>query len=160
MELLSRIVKSLLLMFRRPMRQQYAALCYRREPQSDHVEVLLVTSRDTGRWIIPKGWPMADKPAYGVAAQEAFEEAGVKGKVEKEPLGYYHYDKVLKDDFSVGCMVQVHALAVERLVEDFPEKHQRKSRWFEYEVAAQQVKEPLLKSLILDFGSKMDRRAA
>jgi len=160
MEFMSRFFKDLLLMFRRPMRQQYAALCYRREPKSDHVEVLLVTSRDTGRWIIPKGWPMADKPACGVAAQEAFEEAGVRGCVEKEPIGYYLYNKVLKDDFAIGCKVQVHALAVERLVEDYPEKDQRISRWFDCATAAEQVNEPLLKSLILEFGQKMQGRAA
>nr|WP_316652630.1 NUDIX hydrolase [uncultured Gellertiella sp.] len=160
MELISRLAKTLLLMFHRPVRQQYAALCYRREPTSDHVEVLLVTSRDSGRWIIPKGWPMADKPAYGVAAQEAFEEAGVRGDIDKEPLGYYLYNKLMKDDFAIGCKVQVHALEVKRLVEDYPERDQRKSRWFDYEVAAEQVNEPLLKSLILEFGHKMEHRAA
>ena len=160
MKLLSRLAAWLQLMFRRPPRQQYAALCYRQDPASDHVKVLLVTSRDTGRWIIPKGWPMADKPPHGVAAQEAYEEAGVKGEVEREPLGYYLYNKVLKDDFAIGCRVQVHALQVERLLEDYPEKDQREAHWFDYEVAAQQVREPLLKSLILEFGHRMERRAA
>ena len=70
MAFFSRLARSLLLMFRRPPRQQYAALCYRREPKTDHLEVLLLTSRDTGRWVIPKGWSMPDKPAHGVAAQE------------------------------------------------------------------------------------------
>jgi 8-oxo-dGTP pyrophosphatase MutT (NUDIX family) len=158
--LFSRLCKSLMLMFRRPPRQQYAALCYRWEPKGDRVEVLLVTSRDTGRWIIPKGWPMADKPAHGVAAQEAYEEAGVKGRVDREPLGFYVYDKVLKDDFSVGCRVQVHALQVEKLEEDYPEKTQRTHRWFDYETAAAQVREPSLKSLILDFGHRLEQRAA
>lgn len=160
MAFVSRLARSLLLMFRRPPRQQYAALCYRREPKTDHLEVLLLTSRDTGRWVIPKGWPMPDKPAHGVAAQEAFEEAGVKGRVEAEPLGFYLYRKVLKDDFSVGCKVQVHALEVERLVEDYPEKTQRMHRWFDYRSAASQVHEPTLKDLILAFGARMEARPA
>ncbi|MBB4064270.1 NUDIX hydrolase [Gellertiella hungarica] len=160
MALISRLAAWLKLMFRRPPRQQYAALCYRQDPADRHVEVLLVTSRDTGRWIIPKGWPMADKPGHGVAAQEAFEEAGVTGQVEKRPIGYYLYDKVLKDDFAVGCRVQVHALAVDKLLDDYPEKDQRKHRWFPYKSAAEQVREPTLRSLILDFGRSLEQRAA
>lgn len=160
MTVFSRLVAWLKLMVRRPPKQQYAALCYRQDPADHHVEVLLVTSRDTGRWIIPKGWPMADKPDYGVAAQEAYEEAGVRGEISKQPIGYYLYDKVLKDDFAIGCRVQVHPLAVERLIDDYPEKGQRQSRWFPYQSAAEKVREPLLKSLILDFGRSLERRAA
>ncbi len=160
MTVFSRLLAMLQLMVRRPPKQQYAALCYRQDPSDHHVDVLLVTSRDTGRWIIPKGWPMGDKPDYGVAAQEAFEEAGVHGHVSREPIGYYLYDKVLKDDFAIGCRVQVHPLEVERLIEDYPEKGQRKSRWFDYQSAAEQVREPLLKRLILDFGRSLERRAA
>lgn len=160
MAFITDMVRSLQLMFRRPPRQQYAALCYRWAPKSDRVEILLLTSRDTGRWIIPKGWPMGDKPACGVAAQEAYEEAGVKGRVEKEPVGFYLYDKVLKDDFAVGCRVQVHALQVEKLEEDYPEKDQRIHRWFDYETAATQVREPTLKELILRFGHQLEKQAA
>lgn len=160
MAVFSRLIAWLQLMLRRPPKQQYAALCYRQDPADHHVEVLLVTSRGTGRWIIPKGWPMEDKPAHGVAAQEAYEEAGVRGHVSKQPIGYYDYDKVLKDDFAIGCRVQVHPLAVENFADDYPEIGQRKSRWFPYETAAEQVREPLLKSLILDFGRTLERRAA
>lgn len=160
MGFLSRLVNSLLLMFRRPPRQQYAALCYRWAPKTDRVQVLLLTSRDTGRWVIPKGWPMGDKPAHGVAAQEAFEEAGVTGRVEKDPIGFYVYDKVLKDDFAMGCRVQVHALQVDKLAEDFPEKDERVRRWFDIDTAAVQVREPSLKALILKFGEHLEREAA
>ena len=103
---------------------------------------------------------MGDKPACGVAAQEAYEEAGVKGRVDKEPVGFYLYDKVLKDDFAVGCRVQVHALQVEKLEEDYPEKDQRIHRWFDYETAATQVREPTLKELILRFGHQLEKQAA
>lgn len=160
MGFLSHLIDPLLLMFRRPPRQQYAALCYRWAPKADRVEVLLLTSRDTRRWVIPKGWPMDDKPAHGVAEQEAFEEAGVKGRIEKEPIGFYVYDKVMKDDFAIGCRVQVHALQVERLEEEYPEKQQRVHRWFDYEAAAGEVREPSLKALILKFGHHLERKAA
>lgn len=65
-------------------RTQYAAICYRRtDDSSGPIEVLLITSRGTGRWVIPKGWPMAKKKPHEVASQEAWEEAGVRGRVRK-----------------------------------------------------------------------------
>jgi 8-oxo-dGTP pyrophosphatase MutT (NUDIX family) len=73
-------------------RAQYGALPFRRTPD---LEILLVTSRDTGRWVIPKGWPMKSKSRRAAAAIEALEEAGVEGEVGRQPLGAYIYDKVL-----------------------------------------------------------------
>jgi hypothetical protein len=75
-------------------RVQYAALPYRTKGKSQ-LEIMLVTSRGTRRWIIPKGWPKRGKPPYDTAAKEAFEEAGVIGKVRKRPIGSYPYDKIL-----------------------------------------------------------------
>ncbi|HEX2018774.1 MAG TPA: NUDIX hydrolase, partial [Aurantimonas sp.] len=72
-------------------RKQFAALPFRTD--ADGVEVLLVTSRDTGRWVIPKGWPMKNRRPHRAAAIEAFEEAGVVGKASKVPMGTYDYDK-------------------------------------------------------------------
>ena len=69
----------------RPERHQVAALCWRMG-QGGAVEILLVTSRDTGRWVIPKGWPMDGKSASAAAAREAWEEAGVKGTVRPESI--------------------------------------------------------------------------
>ena len=97
-------------MFRRPNRGQYAALCYRLKKGADMPEILVVTSRDTGRWVIPKGWPMGDKPGYEVAKQEALEEAGVVGEAEAQPVGRYSYDKHLDHGIKVHCEVQVHAV--------------------------------------------------
>ena len=75
MKILNRLATDVGLMLRRPPRQQYAALCYRSSKKLREPEVLLLTSRDTGRWVIPKGWPMANKKAHAVAEQEAYEEA-------------------------------------------------------------------------------------
>ena len=77
MSFFDRITNEVRLMFRRPERMQCAALCYRFKKKSLQPEMLVITSRDTGRWIIPKGWPMDGKKSHEVAAREAWEEAGV-----------------------------------------------------------------------------------
>ncbi|MEN9850080.1 MAG: hypothetical protein RL128_243, partial [Pseudomonadota bacterium] len=60
-------------------RTQYGALCWRMH--RGKVEVLLITSRDTGRWVIPKGWPIDGLAPAQTAAREAWEEAGVEGDI-------------------------------------------------------------------------------
>jgi 8-oxo-dGTP pyrophosphatase MutT (NUDIX family) len=153
--LLARLATDMQLMFRRPPRQQYAALCYRLKKKTGDVEMLLMTSRDTGRWVIPKGWPMAGKLSHEVAAQEAFEEAGVRGTIEAEPLGYFTYDKALKDGVKVVCKVQVYPLAVSELAKRFKEKGERKLEWVSCNEAVKRVREPELRDLILVFQSRM-----
>ena len=109
-------------MFRRPKRMQYAALCYRRTKKEGQLEILLLTSRDTGRWVIPKGWPMGSKASHVVAETEAREEAGVKGIVEHEPLGAFGYGKAMAEGMVLPCEVQVHALEVTGSLKDYKEK--------------------------------------
>src|ERR1700729_4428684 len=92
---------------------QYAALPYRAKGQSQ-LEIMLVTSRGTRRWIIPKGWPKRGMPPYDTAAKEGCEEAGVIGKVTKRPIGSYPYDKILGEGNKTSCRVQVFALRVAR----------------------------------------------
>src|SRR5271170_7842981 len=87
-------------------RVQYAALPYRRKGRSP-TEVLLVTSRETGRWIIPKGWPAKGKAPHKSAAREAREEAGVVGKINLRSVGSFSYEKRLKGGKVVVCEVQV-----------------------------------------------------
>src|SRR6476620_6477998 len=77
-------------------KSQYAALPYRRRAHS-LVEILLVTSRDSGRWVIPKGWPIPGLAAHNSAAREAMEEGGVLGQVGDHAIGIYHYNKRLAD---------------------------------------------------------------
>lgn len=115
------------------------------------VRVLLVTSRGTGRWIIPKGWPMRGKTPARAAAQEAFEEAGVVGKARRRAIGAYDYDKVAPDGGSLRCTVQVFPLAVRQLVDDWPEAAERRRQWFEVDEAAGRVDEPGLKAIIAAF---------
>ena len=130
-------------------RTQYGALCWRQDAQG--VKVLLVTSRDTGRWIIPKGWPMLGMAPEAAAAQEAWEEAGVEGEVNPAALGRYGYLKVLALAVPVPCAVVVYALRVERLAETFPEMKERHREWFPLAEAAALVQEPDLGRLIAGF---------
>ncbi|GGD80677.1 NUDIX hydrolase [Rhizobium anhuiense] len=158
MTLFARLASDVQLMFRRPPRQQYGALCYRVKKKSGEVEVLLMTSRDTGRWVIPKGWPMTRKCAHEVAMQEAFEEAGVRGVVEPETLGAYTYPKVLRDGVQVVCKVQVYALEVTNMMKNFKEKGERRIEWVSFDEAAGRVREPELRHLFLAFKKKMTDR--
>lgn len=130
-------------------RTQYGAICWR--VMRGKLEVLLVTSRDTGRWVIPKGWPMADKSPSSAAVQEAWEEAGVEGEVSDICLGLFSYDKVIGPALAVPCVVAVYPLKVTKLRDRFPERKQRIRKWFSPEKAAKKVVEPELSVILAEF---------
>lgn len=134
-------------------RTQFAALCYRGTPSKP--EVLLVTSRDTGRWIIPKGWPAAGQSPATSAAREAFEEAGATGRVSERAIGLYSYLKRREDGEAVPLMVAVFALRVEALAKDFPERRERRRKWVRPERAARLVDEPELRALMRDLPTRL-----
>jgi 8-oxo-dGTP pyrophosphatase MutT (NUDIX family) len=125
---------------------QYGAICWRMH--RGKVEVLLITSRDTGRWVIPKGWPMEGCSPAEAAAREAWEEAGVEGLVTKDGLGLFAYEKVLSPKHALSCQVEVFALRVAKLVSKFPERKERRRKWFAAEKAARKVVEPQLRQLL------------
>jgi 8-oxo-dGTP pyrophosphatase MutT (NUDIX family) len=125
--------------------RQVAALCWR--TGTDGPEVLLITSLNSKRWIVPKGWAEADLSPAENAAREAFEEAGVTGKLDSRPIGSFHYLKEKKDGGGMPCKVDVFALQVTRQVEDWPEKGAREMLWLSPEQAAIKVSEPGLRSL-------------
>ena len=112
------------------------------------VRVLLVTSRETRRWVVPRGNPIRDLSPAASAAQEAYEEAGVRGEVSPAPLGSYSYDKKRKNGEVVLTEVQLFALAVAEELESWPEQSQRERRWFAPGEAAEAVDEAALKDLI------------
>lgn len=112
---------------------------------------MLVTSRETGRWVIPKGWPHDNMSPARSAAQEAFEEAGITGAITKKPVGRFHYLKFYGDNDAVECVVHVHAMEVEEELARWPEKNQRTRRWFLRPEAAEQVDEPELRAIMLEF---------
>lgn len=130
---------------RRKPATQAAALCL--DSTGEHL--LLITSRDTGRWIIPKGWPMRKRSLPGTALREAWEEAGVEGKVGRKELGLYHYDKLRGQGFAIPVQVHVFGIAVAGLADRFPEAGQRTRRWFTPEEAAGLVAEEGLQALIV-----------
>ncbi|HEX2887726.1 NUDIX hydrolase [Vineibacter terrae] len=130
---------------------QYAALPYRPSPDGQ-LHVLLITSRDSGRWIIPKGWPMPGKTGPQVAAQEAFEEAGVIGKTGDVPVGSYRYLKRRRRTDSMTCLVEVFPLEVTDELERWPETRRRVRSWFTPQDAAARVDEAELKALIGMYG--------
>ena len=113
------------------------------------IEVLLITSRDTGRWVIPKGYVESGETAAEAAAKEAFEEAGVVGSIPRRlPLGFVPYVKILKGGKGCPASIEVYPLLVEARKKDWPEKGQRKAKWFTVEEAAERVDEPALAALI------------
>jgi 8-oxo-dGTP pyrophosphatase MutT (NUDIX family) len=130
-------------------RMQYGALCWRMAPTG--LEVLLITSRDTGRWVIPKGWPMRGLAPEATAVEEAWEEAGVEGEVNPVCLGRYGYQKVLTVEAQVPCAVAVFGLKVTDLAERFPESDERDRKWFTRAEAAKAVAEPELAQMIQGF---------
>jgi 8-oxo-dGTP pyrophosphatase MutT (NUDIX family) len=132
---------------------QYAALPYRARDKSE-LEVMLVTSRGTRRWIIPKGWPKRGKPPHDAAAEEAFEEAGVVGKVGKRSIGSFPYDKVLEKGATASCHVDVFPLRVTRQHKDWPEKRERKVAWYRPAEAVRFVGDPHLRRIIRKFAKK------
>jgi 8-oxo-dGTP pyrophosphatase MutT (NUDIX family) len=131
-------------------RVQYAALPYRLQ-KDGQVEVLLITSRTSKRWIIPKGWPMGKRPPHKVAAQEAFEEAGIEGRAAKTALGVYHYEKLLSNGTLTPCRVEVFALKLEKEKAIWPERKQRKRCWLALEEAATLISDAELAPLIRSF---------
>ena len=127
--------------------QQVGALCWRR---THMVEVLLVTSLRTRRWIIPKGWPQGNMSLAHSAAAEACEEAGVVGEVSKQPIGQFHYLK-RKWGIQRPCRVDVFSLRVSLTQEKWPEQKRRERIWLPPAMAAERIAEPELKQLLLSF---------
>jgi 8-oxo-dGTP pyrophosphatase MutT (NUDIX family) len=135
-------------------RLQYGALPYRRLANAA-IQVMLITSRDTGRWVIPKGWQGVGLAAQDSAEREAREEGGLVGRMGDRPLGRYRYNKRLADGSSVACSVEVFALEVERQLRSWPERKERRTQWFVLQEAADAVDEPELAAMIRDLPRRL-----
>ncbi|SUE43530.1 NUDIX hydrolase [Roseomonas gilardii] len=127
---------------------QYAALPI--AEQAGETMVMLVTSRETHRWIIPKGWAEKGVAPHQLAAKEAYEEAGLVGEVQPEAVGSYCYSKRLRSGRELPCQVQVFPMRVEKQLEDWPERRERETRWFTLSGAAELVGDAGLSALLLD----------
>ncbi|HMM63568.1 MAG TPA: NUDIX hydrolase [Mesorhizobium sp.] len=141
-----------------PRRLQVAALPWRRNTGA--VEVMLITSRDTGRWVLPKGWPEAREPLCEAAAREAREEAGLGGAISPFEAGRYFYAKALSRGLEVPCEVLVFPLRVSDIADRWKEQRQRERRWICSAEAARMVNEPDLGHIIAGFCADPDKFAA
>ncbi len=134
--------------------QQVAALVWRVE--NDELQLLTITSRGTGRWIIPKGWPQTGRTLARTAMREAFEEAGIRGVIDPVPVGTYDYQKYDMSPEAVSSFtVAVYAVAFTEQVDKWPERGERILEWVSPELAAERVEEPELKKLIHNFAAQM-----
>lgn len=126
---------------------QVAAIPVRRS-DTGAIEVLLITSRETRRWVVPKGWPWPKIKDHDAAAGEAWEEAGVRGRPVRRSIGTFTYDKQQNGDHR-SLEVLVYLLDVVEIADKWPEFEQRRREWFTPAAAALLVDEPGLKKLLL-----------
>jgi 8-oxo-dGTP pyrophosphatase MutT (NUDIX family) len=132
-----------------PKVMQVAALPWR---HGEHgVEILLVTTRTSKRWLIPKGWTMEGKADHEAAAQEAFEEAGVLGRADIQPFAHYGYIKALQSGKQRHVNVAVYAMLVSETLPTWPEQQERERQWIGAQDALRIIGEPELLPIIADF---------
>lgn len=131
--------------------EQVAALPYRLN-RDGQVEILVVTSRETQRTVIPKGWPMKNRNSWKTAQIEARQEAGVVGDIDRHSIGHYRYWKRLDAHFAL-VKVSVYPLPVRRQLVDWPERHERAQAWMPADDAALLIDETDLGALILQFAN-------
>src|SRR5208282_4134448 len=141
-------------------RQRFRSRCGSTPSSSDRaaasLEVLLVTTRRSRRWIIPKGWPIKGLKPSKSAAREAFEGAGVRGKIGTKSVGVFTYDKLLDEHgIQVSCEVKVYPLLVKRQSAVWPEIDQRLVQWFEPGKAVSLIREKELKALVAKFARRI-----
>ncbi len=122
-----------------------------RVAQDGAVSVLLITTRETRRWVVPKGNPIKGLSLHEAAADEAFEEAGVSGIACPASIGNFHYWKRKRDGSARQANVQVYPLAVIEQAHEWPERDERETSWFALPQAANLVEEPELKQIIETF---------
>ena len=133
--------------------RQVAALPLTRDSKG-RLRVLMVTSRDTGRWVMPKGWEMRGREPWKAAEIEAMEEAGVAGRIAREPIGSFTYAKRLDDGTELPTTVTLYPMMVTKLKRRWKERDERKRRWFSPKGAARAVDEPDLEAVLRELGRR------
>jgi 8-oxo-dGTP pyrophosphatase MutT (NUDIX family) len=119
------------------------------------LEILVVTTRQSRRWIVPKGWPIKRLTPSKSAAREAFEEAGVRGKIGARPIGAFRYKKTAdKSGAAADCEVKVFPLLVKRQSATWPEAEQRVAQWVDPEKAISLIRESELKTMVAKFAKR------
>lgn len=138
-------------------RIQAAALPWRRTDGG--IEIMLVTSRGRGHWLLPKGWPDRNERLHDTASREAYEEAGLKGVVAAQEFGRYFYHKRVAAS-AIACEVSVFPLRVVRVTDKWKESGQRSRKWMGSSEAMEAVLQPDLRALIAAFFETAARNAA
>jgi 8-oxo-dGTP pyrophosphatase MutT (NUDIX family) len=119
------------------------------------LEILVVTTRQSRRWIVHKGWPIKRLTPSKSAAREAFEEAGVRGKIGARPIGNFRYKKAANETGAdADCEIKVFPLLVRRQSATWPESGQRMIQWVDPEKAISLIREPELKSIVAKFAKR------
>jgi 8-oxo-dGTP pyrophosphatase MutT (NUDIX family) len=121
--------------------EQSGVVPYRRV--DGQLEVLLITSRRRGRWIIPKGLIEPDMSAAESASIEAFEEAGVRGRISDRPVDEYRYEK-----WGGVCRVKVFLLEVDQIFDEWLESDIRKREWMTVDDAVTAIEQEALKAIV------------
>ncbi|WP_232236999.1 NUDIX hydrolase [Thiosulfatihalobacter marinus] len=134
---------------------QYGALVYR--INNDKTQVMLITSRRSQRWILPKGWPIKGLKPHQAAAQEAWEEAGIRGKVSKQPCGLYTYPKDKDLRKAASCTVILFPMELRKISNKFPESGERRRKWVSPKKAAARIANRDLARIIRDFDARLLR---
>ncbi|MGF7147270.1 8-oxo-dGTP pyrophosphatase MutT (NUDIX family) [Sphingomonas zeicaulis] len=137
---------------------QSAAIPYRVQADGQ-TELMLVTSRTRGHWIVPKGRVTTGSPAHQSAAREAFEEAGVIGDVTSHPIGRYHERKAGGDGERIALVVRAFPLRVVEELDTWPEMDIRKRRWFPLDEAVKAIRNPGLRALLVELVERQRRRS-
>lgn len=133
---------------------QYGALPWRITERG--FEILLVTTRHSGQWILPKGWPIDGASPHASAEHEALEEAGVLGEIGETAIGAFRHNKKRKNT-TLRCEVRIYPLRVTHQRADWPEKSERRARWFRLSDARAAVRSSELKAIIESFGATLRR---
>jgi 8-oxo-dGTP pyrophosphatase MutT (NUDIX family) len=135
-------------------RVQYGALPYRFTPMAA-LEILIVTTRQSRRWIVPKGWPIKRLTPSKSAAREAFEEAGVRGKIGARAIGSFTYKKTAGQTADYpDYEVKIFPLLVRRQSATWPEHGQRVVQWVDPEKAISLIREPKMKAIVAKFAKR------
>ncbi|WP_315700817.1 MULTISPECIES: NUDIX hydrolase [unclassified Bradyrhizobium] len=135
--------------------KQVAALPFRIEDME--LSILLITTRGKRRWSVPKGWPIARKRPHRTAAVEAYEEAGLRGKISRRAVGQFKHRK-RKGKRKITCEVQLFPLEVRKQHTRWPERGQRKVIWLPAAKAARRIRQAKLRELIESFARKQTKR--
>ncbi|WP_370932026.1 NUDIX hydrolase [Bartonella sp. DGB1] len=121
-------------------------------------EILLVTSKTSKRWIIPKGWPQKNKNLSESALQETIEEAGATGNITQIPVGHYYYEKLSRSkQKSKKIRLDVFGLEVTEIYQDWQERYQRCRQWFTADEAVLIIEQPELAQLVSDFFNDLEK---